>query len=76
MVYLGKTRDYLCPVSAVAAYLVARSRTPGPFLTFASEAPLSRERLVQQDRAALVRSGVDPCNYSGQVSTSEMPQQP
>ncbi len=64
--YLGRSgNEELCPVSAIAAYLVARGRTPGPFFKMASGVPLSRERLVQKVRAALEIAGVDAAKYSG-----------
>ena len=38
-VYLGATRNNLCPVAAVAAYLAVRGRNPGPFFRFVWHAP-------------------------------------
>ena len=64
-VYLGATRNDLCPVAAVSAYLAVRGREPGPFFRFASGAPLTREALVKQLRAALSQFDVDVSQYSG-----------
>ena len=65
LVYLGASGDRLCPVAALAAYLVVRGQSPGPFFRFASGVPLSREVLVTRVRAALRPSGVDMSQYSG-----------
>jgi hypothetical protein len=64
-VYLGRTGNDLCPVSAIAAYLVVRGRGRGPFFNFTSGAPLSRERLVQCLREALAKVGIDASKYAG-----------
>ena len=52
-VSLGATRNDLCPVAAVSAYLAVRGRDPGPFFRFASGSALTREALVKQLRSAL-----------------------
>ena len=64
-VFLGRTGNGLCPVEAVAAYLVVRGRQPGPFFPFRSGSLLSRELLVKHMREALLPHGVDGRNYSG-----------
>ena len=64
-VFLGRTGNELCPVEAVAAYLVVRGRRPGPFFHFKSGLPLSRELLVKRVREALLPHGVDGTKYSG-----------
>ena len=64
-VYLGATGNDFCPVAAVSAYLAVRGREPGPFFRFASGAPLTREALVKQLRAALSQFDVDVSQYSG-----------
>ena len=51
-VYLGKTRNELCPVAAVASYLAVRSRQSGPFFRFASGTSLSWELFVKHAREA------------------------
>ena len=63
-VFLRKTGNELCPVVAVAAYLVVRGRQPGPFFRFSTGAPLSRELFVKQIRKALPHD-VDGSRYSG-----------
>lgn len=64
-VYLGRTSNDLCPVSAIAAYLVVRGRERGPFFMLASGTPLSREILVRRVRSALEAAGVDASRYAG-----------
>ena len=65
IVYLGASGDMLCQVAALAAYLVVRGQSPGPFFRFASGLPLSHEVLVTRVRAALRPSGLDVSLYSG-----------
>ena len=57
--------DMVCPVAALAAYLVVRGQSRSPFFRFASGVPLSREVLVTRVRAALRPSGLDVSLYSG-----------
>ena len=57
-IHLGRTDNELCPVSAIAAYMVVRGREEGPFFHLASGAPLSREVLVRRLRAALGACGI------------------
>lgn len=64
-IFLGRTGNKLCPVSAIAAYLVARGRERGPFFKLASGAPLTRQVLVQKLRVALEAAGVDASKYAG-----------
>lgn len=64
-VFLGITGNDLCPVAAMAAYLVIRGRNPGPFFRFQSGVPLSRELLVRHVRAALREKGIDDTKYAG-----------
>ena len=64
-IFIGGTSNDLCPVKVIAAYLVARGRATGPFFSFASGAPLTRECLVRGVRSALGRMGVDASKYAG-----------
>lgn len=63
--YLGRTGNILCPVSAVLAYLAIRPPTPGPLFLFQDGTPLSRNRLVTHMRDALCQLGIDATNFSG-----------
>ena len=64
-VFVSKSGNALCPVTAVLAYMVRRGAGPGPFFRFANGCPLSRERLVREVKKALSRAGVDCARYSG-----------
>lgn len=63
--YLGRTGDILCPVTAVLGYLAIRPSTPGPLFIFQDGTPLSRARLVTHVRKALSQAGVNTANFSG-----------
>ena len=64
-VFIGRTENNRCPVTAIVAYLVVRGRSTGPFFRWKSGLPLSRESLVKQMRKALSANGVDVSGYSG-----------
>ena len=63
--YLGRTGNILCPVSAVLAYLAIRPPTPGPLFIFQDGTPLSRDRLVVHMRHSLSQLGADVSKFSG-----------
>lgn len=44
-VYVGKTDNSLCPVSAILAYVARRGDAPGAFFRFRSDAPLTKHVL-------------------------------
>ena len=46
-------------------YLVIRGKSPGPLFKFSDGHYLTRQRLVDALRKALVQSGVDDSKYSG-----------
>ena len=64
-VFVDRTDNDLCPVSAVLAYMVKRGKGPGPFFAFRDGSPLTRPRLVSEVKRALSRAGVDHVQYSG-----------
>lgn len=64
-VYLGVTGCILCPVAAILDYMVRRSSEAGPFFTFSDGTFLTRDRFVQEVRAALSRASVDSSAYAG-----------
>ena len=63
--YVGRTRDSLCPVAAMMAFLSVRGAAPGPLFVFADSSPLTRERLVALTKSTLETAGLDPSGYSG-----------
>lgn len=64
-IYVGKTNNQLCPVTAMLAYLVIRGSGAGPLFKFQDGRPLTRVRLVTRVREALAAAGVDQAAYSG-----------
>ena len=64
-VYLGRTNNDLCPVSAILAYMVQRGSEAGPFFWYSKNRFLTRERLVAAMRTALDSAGVESRKYVG-----------
>lgn len=64
-IYLGRTRDTLCPVTALLGYLAIRPPKPGPLFIFQDGSPLSRPKLIVHVREALAKAGIDTRLYSG-----------
>ena len=62
-IYLGRTGDILCSVSALLAYLVRRPSTPGPLFLLQSGKTLSRQLLVSKVRQTLESAGLDVTQY-------------
>jgi hypothetical protein len=64
-VYVGRTENTLCPVTAVLRYMVARGQGSGPFFKFENGNPLTRMKFVDKVKEALSSAGVDCTAYSG-----------
>ena len=64
-VMVGKTGDDLCPVAAVAAFMVKRGRTPGPFFVFPDGKPLTKAKFVGFLRDALGDLGLPKEQFAG-----------
>ena len=64
-IYLGQGDSSLCPVAAVASYIMLRGSAPRPFFQFADGRNLTRDRFVSNVRSALQRAGIDHSRYSG-----------
>ena len=64
-IFVGKTENELCPVTAVLSYMVARGAGPGPFFRFQDGKPLTRMRFVSKVKDSLTVAGVDCAAYSG-----------
>ena len=64
-IYLGRTGDTLCPMSALLAYLAIHPPTPGPLFLLKSGAPLSRQALVSASRHTLSSAGLDVSLFNG-----------
>ena len=63
--YVGATKDILCPVAAVLAYLALRPSMLGPLFILEDGGPLSRVKLVAAIQQGLAIGGVDVSRFSG-----------
>ena len=64
-VLVGQTREDLCPVAVVLAYMTLPGFGDGPLFYFKDGHPLTRQRLVSKLREILQRIGIDHQKYSG-----------
>lgn len=63
--FVGRTRNSLCPVVAMLRYLAVRGIDDGPLFRHQEGPPLTRPDLVAKIKVALGQAGVDPTHYSG-----------
>lgn len=64
-VVVGRTGDDLCPVAAVAAFMVKRGRAPGPFFVFPDGTPLTKATFVEIVRKAVGELGLPEEQFAG-----------
>ena len=64
-IYLGKSGDRICPVTAMLAYLALRPRIDGPLFVHQDGSPLTRTFLVTSVREALAGFGLPSASFSG-----------
>ena len=64
-VFMGRTTNKLCPVSACLAYIAIRGSAPGPFFCFKNGSPLTKPQFISQVREVLTEAGLDASLYSG-----------
>ena len=64
-VSVGTTGNEICPVAAMASYLVQRGSSAGPLFRFEDGHPLTRNRVVSALRTALAECGIDSSLYAG-----------
>ena len=64
-VYIGKTNDDPCPVTALMCYLKLRGSNQGPLFQWKSGSPLTRGKFVDEVRSALNSLGIDAAKFSG-----------
>ena len=62
---IGRTKEELCLVTAMLAYMVLRGQGDGPLFHFKDGRPLTRQRLVTKMREILKRVGTDSQKYLG-----------
>ena len=63
-IFLGETRDDLCPVAAISAFLAIRGSSAGPFFQLRGSAPLTKEFFTTRVRSALSALGYDSSLYA------------
>ena len=61
--FIGKTSNDICPVTAMLNYLLVRGSKAGPLFVLKNGRFLTRDRLVQQLRAVLSTAGMDASKY-------------
>ena len=64
-IFLGATKNPLCPVMAMLAYLAIRGSAAGPLFIRSNGSPLTRSFLVDSLKTALSQCGIDPAKYNG-----------
>ncbi|ETW92411.1 MAG: hypothetical protein ETSY2_53490, partial [Candidatus Entotheonella gemina] len=64
-IYLGVTKNELCPVTALLQYLTIRPGGDGPLFIAKEGKFLTKPGLVQKVREALTAAGIDSSHYSG-----------
>ena len=64
-VFIGKTSDDLCPVTALLSYLAFRGAEPGPLFRWESGIPLSKSKFVEHVRDGLKKAKLPALDYSG-----------
>ena len=63
-VFVGRTNNLLCPVTAVVAYMTKRGTIPGQFFSDRQGKPLCKVRYVTELKRALSAVGVDQSQYA------------
>ena len=65
-IFMSRTHDQLCPVSALLAWLICSGNNQtGPLFYFQSGAPLTRSSFVIKLKEALAAVGIDPTRFAG-----------
>ena len=64
-IFLGKTGQPLCPVTALLNFLLVRQAGEGPLLVLQDGTPLSRDLFIRKVRKALTLAQVDQRLYAG-----------
>ena len=64
-IFVGKTDNQRCPVTATVAYMAMRGETAGSFFLLQEKNPLLKQRFIAELRSALEAIGMDPLLYAG-----------
>lgn len=62
---IGATRDGLCPVTAILAYLEYRGSGPGPLFVWQDGTPITCTRFEKQVREALTKANLPAKDFAG-----------
>ena len=65
LICIGRTREQLCPVTAILAWMVHRGNSGGPLFHFKDGTPLTQQRFVAEFRKSLGLIGEDPKKFGG-----------
>ena len=65
VIFIGRTGNKLCPVSAVLSYLAKRGSDKGMLFRYEDRRLLTRDRFVASVREALSAAGIDCKSYAG-----------
>ena len=63
-VFVGRTHDFLCPISAMMAYLAVRGNVGGFLFKFEDGKLLTKSRFIARVREALMQAGIDHKGYA------------
>ena len=64
-IYIGKTRDDICPVAAVLSFLAIRGQKPGPLFVCCDSTPCTKGHFILKLRSALQAAGLVGPNFAG-----------
>lgn len=64
-VFVGATRDVLCPVKAIVDYAAIRGQAAGPFFCFCDGTPVTKTSFVDRVQQALIQLGLPSSDYYG-----------
>lgn len=62
---IGKTKDKLCPVTALLSYMAARGDRPGPLFIWQDGRPLTRSQFVEEIRKVLKKANLPAEQFAG-----------
>lgn len=64
-IYIGRSNNALCPVSALLNYLTVRGTSPGILFRFQDNTPLTKPKFTSKFRDFLKLAGIDDTLYAG-----------
>ena len=64
-IYIGKTRDDICPVAAVLSFLAIRGQKPGPLFICCDSTQCTKGHFILKLRSALQAAGLVGPNFAG-----------